>query len=290
MATNHSYGQEMLEKYQMYKKKVNKAIEEGKVFRIVGRYDWPRLRIEFRRRGWVEKRHLGSDSEMALFPQSILLEEAQPGNEFERTLITKMLGGIEPDFIWMSSGKYYSRHLTTPILNKIYVRYCNFGGKDGLQRYFESMGDTGYHPRSYDVIGGMNLESFEEDFLLTAAIAVIMYLDNHQTLVEKFSNKPGAIKWMFMLKLLDFVQFHIENHSYGMKITHENGKNSGLGQDHADLILALYDDIYKKQKCIELYHRNAQDHIPVIRMLAQRIRETWPKRLHDGYENVSLLQ
>lgn len=37
MATNHSYGQEMLEKYQMYKKKVTKAIDERKIFRIVGK-------------------------------------------------------------------------------------------------------------------------------------------------------------------------------------------------------------------------------------------------------------
>lgn len=202
--------------------------------------------------------------------------------------MSRMLGGIEPDFVWMQSGKYYSRHLRTPILNKLFVGYCNFGGKDGLNKYFESIGDVPdvYHPRSYNVIGARDLDLFEEDFLLTAAISVILYLDNHQTLSEKFSKKPGAIRWMFMLKLFDFVQLHIDNASYGMKISHENGKNLGLDQDHSDLILALYDDITKKQKPIELYHRSTQDHIPVIRMLASRVRQTWPKRLHDGYENV----
>lgn len=283
---SNSYGQEMLEKYQMYKRHVNQAIKEGKVFRIVGRYEWPRLRVELRRRGWVEKRYFRSDSEIADLPHSMLLEEAQPGNEYERALISRMLGRTEPTFLWMLGGKHYSRYLTTPIVNKIYMRNINVGGKDGLNNYFQTIQDAN-HPRTYDVIGCKELEIFDEDFHLTAAITVILFLDNHQNLTEKFTSKNTSIKWHFLLKLFDFVQRHIENAHYGIYVSKENTKNLGLDQDVKELILALYDDIYKKQKPIELYHRNAQDHIPVIRNLAQRIRETWPKRQHDGYENVS---
>lgn len=284
MAT--SFGQEMLEKYQMYKRHVNQAIEEGKVFRIVGRYEWPRLRVELRRRGWVEKRYFRSDSEISDLPHSMLLEEAKPGNEYERALISRMLGRAEPTFLWMLGGKYYSRHLSTPILNKIYMRNINVGGKDGLYKYFQTIQDAN-HPRTYDVIGCKELALFEEDFHLTAAITVILFLDNHQTLAEKFTSKESGIKWHFLQKLFDFVENHIDNAHYGIYISKENGKNVGIGQEHKDLILALYEDIFRKGKPIELYHRHAQDHIPMIRTLAQRIRETWPKRQHDGYENVS---
>lgn len=285
---SNSYGQEMLEKYQMYKRHVNQAIADGKVFRIVGRYEWPRLRVELRRRGWVEKRLFRPDSEIADLPHSMLLEEAQPGNEYERALISRMIGNVEPTFLWMLGGKHYSRHLSTPICNKIYMRNINVGGKDGLYKYFQTIQDAN-HPRTYDVIGCKELEQFEEDFLLTAAITVILFLDNHQNLTEKFTAKDVCIKWHSLLKLFDFVQNHIDNAYYGIFVSKENSKNLGGAHNAKDLILALYDDIYKKQKPIELYHRNAQDHIPVIRSLAQRIRETWPKRKHDGYENVSFV-
>lgn len=286
---SNQYGLEMLEKYQSYKRHVNQAIQEGKVFRIVGRYEWPRLRVELRRRGWVEKRHFRPDSEIADLPHSMLLEEAQPGNEYERALISRMIGNCPPTFLWMLGGKHYSRHLNTPIVNKIYMRNINVGGKDGLYKYFQTIQDAN-HPRTYDVIGCKELELFEEDYLLTAAITVILFLDNHQNITEKFTNKEVSIKWHFMLKLFDFVQNHIENAHYDIYVARENSKNLGVAQNTRDLILALYEDIYKKGKPIELYHRNPQDHIPMIRTLAQRIRETWPKRQHDGYENVSVVE
>lgn len=279
MAVN-SYGQEMLDKYISYKHRVNNALENGQIFRIVG--EWPRLRQELGDRGWIEKKVFPSDNPVGDLPHSILLQEAFPGNEYERALIARMVGRHRPDFIWLANGKYYYRYRDCPIVNRIYLRDCNFGSKDGLQVYYDKM-DYGLHPRGYNLIGAQNLDIFIEDFCLTASTALVLYLDNHQSLTERFVENDSGVSWASILVVLSFVQAHIDNAEYGMEVLMENSKNSGVDDKKYQVILSTYQQIIKQNKKIQTYFRNApQDHIPIIRRVAQKVRETWPQRIHDG--------
>lgn len=287
--TVNSYGQEMLNKYVYYKKRVNRALEDGRIFRIVGHYDWPRIRHEMSKRGWIEKRQFPSDNPIADLPHSILLEEAKPGNDYERALIARMIGRTKPTWMWMMSGKYYYRNLDIPIMNKLYVRNCNFGGKDGLQQYFEIM-DYGSHPRGYNLIECKCLDIFIEDYYLTAATSLVLFLDNHQCLYERFTKEENSVPWSAIVTLFQFVQTHIDNAQYGMNVSQENVKNSGINEQKAQVILGTYINIVKNGMKIETYHKNVQDHIPIIRTIAQKVRDTWPQRIHDGYMNTWLLK
>lgn len=288
MAVN-SYGQEMLNKYICYKHRVNQALEEGRIYRIVGHYDWPRIRHEMAKRGWIEKRQFPSDNPIADLPHSILLEEARPGNDYERALIARMIGRTKPTWMWMMNGKYYYRNLDIPIMNKLYVRNCNFGGKDGLQQYFEIM-DYGNHPRGYNLIECKCLDIFIEDYYLTAATSLVLYLDNHQCLYGRFTKEENSVPWSAIITVFQFVKTHIESAQYGMNVSQENLKNTGMDEQKAQIIFATYINIVKNGMRIETYHRNVQDHIPIIRDVAQKVRETWPQRIHDGYMNTWLLK
>lgn len=84
--------EELLRKYKQYEIRVREAIKQQKIFRIISAYDVPTLRTELYQRGWVETTLHPWQSEYHKMSDSLLLEKAAPGNDFEHVLLARITG------------------------------------------------------------------------------------------------------------------------------------------------------------------------------------------------------
>lgn len=80
-----------------YRNKVQSAIQQKKIFRIVSSYDAPKIKSELLKRGFIEQKVIPWHSIYYQMPLQMLVEEAQRDEEAEHALHAKLMGTCRPD-------------------------------------------------------------------------------------------------------------------------------------------------------------------------------------------------
>lgn len=90
---------EIKKKLQMYRRMVATAVQSNKIFKIVSSYDAPKIKSELKKREWLELKVIPWHSLYYQMPLQMLVNEAEPDNEAEHALISKLIGHRTPDFV-----------------------------------------------------------------------------------------------------------------------------------------------------------------------------------------------
>uniref|UniRef100_A0A336M1Y4 CSON007676 protein n=1 Tax=Culicoides sonorensis TaxID=179676 RepID=A0A336M1Y4_CULSO len=280
-------------KYRKYSNMVLKAAKEGKIFQVMYFFDVGRIKEELRNRGYIESlAHLFHTEEQQL-PLEQLLELAEDGNEYERALLARLVGNYPPDYLWVPMPCYYHTFMNTPMLNKIYIRECDFGLKDGLCDLVAKLNENALmvdtdvkYPRSYVAYRRKEVEEFQSDFKFTTAANLLFYLYEHD-IFEMFSDE-GTIDQNTLDVLFKVILMHIKNcieKRPNMPFTPEEYEWTRILKAANDIIKngAKIKSVGEDFDIIRFYGGQ-------VKFCAGEIMRVWPNRQFDGIKNVWLLK
>lgn len=175
------------ERYRRYKLLAEKAAKERKVFTILGGY--PTVRNALLKRGWLERLWDNQYVQMQQKSHHSLLEHAQPGNEYEVVLISKLLQSFPSNFIW------YPRYMNVTRFDGVQPfksrmdrpREFDFTLKEGMVNIWRS--DQWLHipgkselicPRSYRLFLPDELNEFMADYRFTGCTSLLAFIVDGQ--------------------------------------------------------------------------------------------------------------
>lgn len=322
---------DMLKKYLEYHVWVNRAKEKGRFFRILtetNHANLTKLRKELKKRGFIEQKPLPSESFLFTMPNSILLEEAHDGNEYEQALVAKMIGRRIPDFVFLPRAIEYKMYNRIPFLSKISFKPPSFICKNGLISYAETikhqmskekLARYYFFPRSYNVSLPEGLEQFRDDFRLTACLSLVMFL-HHQLqqpttdINDWFTNEQQQKQQHQMAAsantsttpppATDTVQINgldYAIHVISMHIKYADGNLSkddlaryNLNETQWNEVLHTHAGIIKdkrKIRCTNINIPNQREYVlSQMKAVVAKIPKYWPNLMHDGYLNTWLLK
>lgn len=305
---------EMLRKYVEYHCWVTTAKEKGRFFHfesIAKCANFNKLRRELKKRGFVELNRIPNESYLLEIPNSILLEEAKDGNEYEQALMAKMIGRRKPDLVFLSRAIEYRNFHSTPFLSKIsFHQPPSFICKNGMLRYVEvikqkKLNKGVYFPRAYDVSSPEGVNQFLEDYRLTAALSLVLYLYRRLRFIEIYftdeqcrqdgcKNGDSADGDTVRINGLDYAI-----HVIFMHIKYADGNLSrdelaryNLNQAQWREVLDTHAGIVKHGRRISYANNVAMKEYVVakIKILGPDIPLYWPNIYHDGIHNMWLLK
>uniref|UniRef100_A0A336L6M1 CSON005253 protein n=1 Tax=Culicoides sonorensis TaxID=179676 RepID=A0A336L6M1_CULSO len=293
---------EIQRRYKRYQAMVAVALKQQKVFRIISAYDVPTIRRELYQRGWVETVMHPWQNEYQKMSDAELCEKAGPGNDFEHVLLSRIAGEKAASYVWLTANQLYGVHKNTPLLSKINIRDINFGAKDGLCKYVELLKQdkekkSQYrinHPRVYNVTDTQGLTNFWKDFHLTAAVSIILYLDEQQNIYDYFSMYTGTVD----VKVLDFTFKVILKRlaEFGGSLCPETRpENMKMEEKHLAELLEAHKAIVLNGERLYVHDDEEtcsvkDDYICQVTLLAEEIRRRWKINRHDGLRNIWLLK
>lgn len=281
------------QKYKFYRDKIQNAYVRHKIFTIYGKFESLRRALE--KRGWLEKIHPQTVTDIDKVSQHTLLRYAKPGNIYEKAVMSQMLTGVPSFFIWQpkrcpdkASDIYpYRNHLRKS-------RELDFTLKGGLTRvtaqsnWFTIPGKSELNtPRTYILSDPDEMEQFQADFRLTACVNLLLYIKEHE--VKQVFRINGVIN----PECIDFAVAFIKR-----RICIKN---------HEDIDEPLYrkpkftiEDWLKFNLYCDSVIRNrieicaGEDLGAVYKELACRCYDQaltyWPNMKHDGYKNMWILK
>lgn len=194
-------------KQRYYEKRVEAAVAKGKIYKVIGSMSLGEIRSELHKRGFIETISNNWSSELYKMKDEELLERAEPDNEFEIALLTKLLGEREPIFLWINRTSAYSIYQHVPVMNKINILYKNFATKDGLCELVDNIKKhcsktVINHPRTY-IVSSENFKRFYCDYKLTIATSVVQFLHYKKDIKSMFAENGTldlkALDWAFQV-------------------------------------------------------------------------------------------
>lgn len=297
-ATEHHI--DMLKKYIEYHCWITKAKERGRFFRITATGNFSKLKKELTKRGFIEQVYLPSESVYFTMPNSILLEEAQRGNEYERALVAKIIGKRPPDFIWVARAPSYLVLGKISLLNKIYIKGSNFGVKNDMLKYIQQIRETDKkqtilkYPRSYNLCDRTTNSAFCKDFRMTAAIGLVTFLyDQKKTINDWFTNdnSPGieTAKIYGLDCAIHVILMHIK-YADGNLSKDDLARCCNFTEKQWDEMLDAHYHVVKYKRKIYASHELRDDYVLRIKMIAPDIPQYFKKQKHDGIHNIWMMK
>lgn len=306
---------EIEKKLRYYKRRVEYAIARGKVYRVIGNVGIGKVRGELHKRGFIEVVSNNWQNSLYNLSEVELLLKVETNNEFEMALLTKMLGEREPDFIWINRTCSFSVYQYVAVMNKINILSCNFVVKDGLCELIDRFRENHpkritdiNHPRTYIVSSENYFERFLNDYHLTLATSLVLYVTYKKEPVEFFTPE-GEISLNvleFALNVIDiFLKRKRIDHKLVIDIEEVDEKS---WQDLSKALHSLVNENGKFQLPIDEKLANIENEAPnqqidvkklvngldfyldKLKSSAKSIQNTWPWRKHDGYTNVWLIK
>lgn len=303
-------------KLRYYKRRVDYAIARGKVYRVIGNVGIGKVRQELHKRGFIEVVSNNWQNNLYNLSDVELLTKVETNNEYEMALLTKLLGEREPDFIWINRTCSFSVYQYVAVMNKINILSCNFVLKDGLcelidrfrSNHPERITDIN-HPRTYIVSSENYFERFLNDFQLTLATSLVLYVSYKKEPVDYFASE-GKISLNVLDFALNVINIFVKRRHIDYKIVIDNEEIDDKNWD--SLSKALHCLVNEKEKFRFLLEENLTDienkalnqqkdekkpldhtldyYLDRIKSAATSIRKNWPWRKHDGYSNVWLIK
>lgn len=297
-ATEHHI--DMLKKYIEYHCWITKAKERGRFFRITATGNFSKLKKELKKRGFIEQIYLPSESVFFTMPNSILLEEAQKGNEYERALVARIIGKRPPDFIWVARAPSYMMLGQISLLNKIYIKGLNFGVKNDVLKYIQQIRDTDKkqsilkYPRSYNLCDRTGINAFRKDFRMTAAIGLVKFLyDQKKTINDWFTDDNSAgietVKIYGLDCAIHVILMHIK-YADGNLSNDDLARCVNFTDAQWDELLDAHFQVIKYKRKIYASHEVRDDYVLRIKMIAPDIPQYFKNQKHDGIQNIWMMK
>uniref|UniRef100_A0A336L726 CSON005252 protein n=1 Tax=Culicoides sonorensis TaxID=179676 RepID=A0A336L726_CULSO len=290
---------DMLRKYIEYHCWITKAKQKGRFFRISAGGNFSKLRSELKKRGFIEQIYLPSESVFYTMPNSILLEEAQRGNEYERALVAKIIGKRPPDFVWVTRSPCYKPLSNISLLNKIYITGWNFGVKNDVLKYIKKIRETDKkqsilkYPRSYNLSEPDTLNAFVADFRMTAAIGLVTFLyDQKENMNDWFThdiNNTETIKIFGLDCAIHIILMHIK-YADGHLNKDDLARCCHFSEKQWNELLDVHMHVIKYKKKIYASNELRDDYVLRINMIAPDIPKYFKKRKHDGIHNIWMMK
>ncbi|XP_063697104.1 tubulin glycylase 3B-like [Culicoides brevitarsis] len=282
---------EFKQKMRYYKRRVEYAIARGKVYRVIGNVGIGRIRLELHKRGFIEVVSNNWENTLVALPESELFLKISPNNEYERALLTKLLGEREPDFLWINRTSSFNVYQYVPIMNKINIMTCNFVVKDGLcelidrfrSNYPQRITEIN-HPRTFSVTSENYFQRFRVDYRLTIATSTILFI-SYKKDPGNFFGTDGELS----LASLDFALNVIEKFLKRKSILINNEDSDSVQWDELSKVLNSLVEENGKFKIGEdpIFLETITTK---VKNASESILKEWPWRKHDGYTNVWLIK
>lgn len=289
---------DMLKKYIEYHCWITKAKEKGRFYRIAATGNFSKLKKELKKRGFIEQIYLPSESVYYTMPNSILLEEAQAGNEYERALVAKIIGKRPPDFIWVARAPSYLMLSKISLLNKIYIKGSNFGVKNDMLKYIQQIRETDKkqavlkYPRSYNLSDKTSIGAFSKDFRMGAAIGLVTFLyDQKKTIKEWFTQDTieDNVKIYGLDCAIHVILMHIK-YADGNLSKDDLARCCNFTEKQWDELLDAHSQVVKYKKKIYASNELRDDYVLRIKMVAPDIPQYFKKQKHDGIHNIWMMK
>lgn len=199
-----------------------------------------------------------------------LCQEAESGNDYERALLTKLVGGdTVPNFVWLSSQSQYKFFHATQHLNRIEFLHLNFSIKTAmvkLGRQISAKYGSFNHPRALEITNAKDIEEFDTEFKWTTVTSIIMFLNCHLHVSDdKSAISTEPIDIALLILQTGFLNCFEKVHEAYKLVTTEETKFFGR---------ALTRLLYKTK----------------LRNAAEEILTRWPDRAIDGFKNVWIVK
>lgn len=223
-------------KYRDLELRANKAIKDGKIFKVVGGWNVPRIKFELAKRGYVEVIDNVFKNMYTKLPDEFLLEKAENYNEYEQALLSKIIGSRRPKFIWTEQPHFYEPYSLVPLMNKILVNDMTFWLKDGLLRAVNKingrakrLADRINYPRSYELSTKAQMTAFETDFKLTYATNLIRFLNTRENILDYLTTRKGSVSQSVLDYCVRLILDHIQQ-DREFKVDENEGNTQNVAQ------------------------------------------------------------
>lgn len=283
---------ECKKRFNALQKSVDLAAKEGRIYCFVG-CNLTKIKDELKNHGFIQKRKFKLGSIYYQMPMLVLLTQGDVNTRCEQALLSRLIGGRKPGFVWIWNPYLYHKYDDAQILNKIWIKRYNFGLKHGLCKCIDKINWNFQdkllkinYPRSYNVINNADTEEFLEDYKLTLATTIILFLNKRSHLRTWFSKSNGTIYYGSLEIALDYVSHHIK------RMEGYSGKQKySLDDKSIDKLERLHENLVKNRQQIMAGHDRAYDLMNRIKYISDEIRHCWPQRYAtDGFHNTWLLK
>lgn len=282
-----------------YRELVSKAIEKKRFFRLYGYADCPKLRAELLKRGFIEHIPLSARNANSNLSLEDLANKASKENEHEQILISKLLDGRAPDFIFIPDRSYYVMQTVTHQINRVKFIGYNFCLKhelccivDIINKHIQNyllLNDYIKMPRTVRIVDDLGVEEFREIFNWTMITSLILFLSKNSTEIQQyFCQRPIYGLEIDGLELaLNFVMRKIE------KI--EGTRKSSIPEtpftcNQWRSIERMFIGVIRNQQNIFVPHVKIQYYTERIKHVSNLIKQYWPWTLTEGFRNIWIVK
>uniref|UniRef100_A0A336M4L8 CSON008835 protein n=1 Tax=Culicoides sonorensis TaxID=179676 RepID=A0A336M4L8_CULSO len=282
-------------KYKAYKARIEKAINEGKLFRIISTMDVSRISVALRKRGYIETIPHTWNNKYYRMSNRELLDKACDGNMYENCLLSKMIEGFMPNYMWVVQPRLYGIHKNVQFMNKILIEESvDWGFKDGMCKCMNKIKETAgedvinkHYSRSYTLVGCEEIKEFNRDYRLTVAISLITLILSHSDPKTNFAADYGKVRPNIIDFALKIIYEEIEAKKSKSDITYLDGTvyNELRWEQMKKGHIAI---LKRKEKIIEKQEQVIENYIFRSKVALEQVHTTWPYRKTDGYHNVWL--
>ncbi|XP_063708277.1 tubulin glycylase 3B-like [Culicoides brevitarsis] len=291
---------ETQKRFAQYRERVSAAVQEKKIFKIMGGGDGAtRIREVMRRRGWIEQKVIAWYAIYNQMSKISLVNESKPGNEAEYALIYKLLGDYTPDFVWANNYLAYDLYRGFGLMNRVRFTGLNFCGKDEIVRYVEQINSKIGDPekkvrfsRTFEINDEKDVEMFKKQFELNLVTGLILYLFDGRPIHKffvKLSDSTGHEGLDFALRLIESCSKLSKNHEK-FKIFDLFCECDKLNAVQWNQIFAAHEAIVKKGKRIRLDGAAVKEYITRIQLCGTFLKACSPDTFYEGYHNIYILK
>lgn len=292
--------EERVAKYQKYKERIQKVMEDGKIFRIITTMDVTKIRMELKARGYIEAVPNTWNNKYFAMSNRELLDMAEEGNQHEQVLLSKMIDGFLPDYLWITQPRLYEIHKSVPFINKIQIaNFMDWGFKDGLHKCMKYVEKNEpevareHYSRSYIMTGGVDILNFHRDYRCTVAVSFLRLI-TQSDVNQVFSTTYGKIKSKVIDIAIEIIQKEVE--AYAEKCKARKKKVTFAGDD--DLAEARWSQLKKahiqclkrRERILETNAEFLEHYLFRAKVALDEVELVWPERKYDGHHNMWLLK
>lgn len=283
-------------KFHQYKDRVAKAIQEKRIFRIIGTCGSKCIRECMLKRDWLELKIIPWHSISMQMSNISLTDEVRPGNEAESVLISKLVGDYTPDFVWTNRSDYYDIYKAVASLNRIQFTGINFCGKDQILYYIDKINKSFHKPeehiyysRSYEINTQTDVSHFRKQFKLTLITGLLLCLYENKPTTKYFCKLNDSVQVEgldFALRIIEKCMNEFKQNPSCNKLLDTFSKCSKLTIIQWRQIYIAHEDIVKFDCRFRLDGDAVKDYVKRVKVCAEFLLQHLPRIHHEGYHNV----